>query len=132
MKNNSVYRDASRFSGLVFLMGLVEFIIFSVFLSPRIDILIGVIYGCAFVSLNFFYLAYSVKKSVEKDEGKAKAYMASTYSARLILTAIMVIVAAKMQWINIWAAIIPLVFQRFAVHITSYISSQKNKGSENS
>lgn len=129
MKNNSVYKDASRFSVLVFLMGLVEFIIFSVFLSPRIDILIGVIYGCAFVSFNFFYLAYSVKKSLEKEGGGAKAYMATTYSSRMLITAAMLIIAAKVPWIHLWAAIIPLVFQRLAVHIVSFLN---NRGSENS
>lgn len=125
MNSNSVYKDAIRFSALVFLLGLVEFITFCVFLSPRTDILIGVIYGCAFVSLNFFYLAFSVKKSVEKDEKRAKAYMSSGYTLRMLLTALMVVIAAKVEWIHIWAAIIPLLFQRIAVHILSFIYAHK-------
>lgn len=129
MKNNSVYKDAAKFSGFVFLLGLVEFILFSVFLSPRLDILIGVVYGCAFVSLNFFYLAFSIKKSLQKEGDGAKAYMATSYTARMLLTAAMLIIAAKTEWIHLWAAIIPLVFQRLAVHFVSFLN---NKGSENS
>ena len=84
MKNNSVYRDALKFSCIVFLLGIVEFIIFSVCLSFRSDILIGVAFGCAFVSFNFFYLAYSVTKSLEKEGDGAKMYMAALILTRCI------------------------------------------------
>lgn len=128
MKNNSVYKEAFKVSAVIFLLGLIEFIIFTAFLSLRSDIIIGVLYGCAFVSLNFFYLAYSVKKSVTKSENGAKAYMSATYSSRIFLTAVMIFVAAKVEAINIWAAIIPLIFTRIAVFIISLL----NKRSENS
>jgi hypothetical protein len=132
MKSNSVYREAGKFSGVILLMGIIEFILFCVFLSFRLDILLGVVYGCAFSSLNFFYLAYSVKKSVEKGENGAKAHMAISYNVRLCLTAVMIIIAAKTDAIYFWAAIIPLFFQKIAVHIVGFINSRNSKGSENS
>lgn len=125
MNNNSVYKEAGKVTAIIFLLGLIEFIVFTAFLSLRRDILIGVIYGCVFVSLNFFYLAFSVKKSVEKDEKQAKAYMSSGYTLRMLLTAAMVVVAAKVEWIHIWAAIVPLLFQRIAVHILSFVYAHK-------
>ena len=128
MKNDSVYKEAFKVSAVIFLLGLIEFIIFTAFLSIRRDIIIGVLYGCAFASLNFFYLAYSVKKSVTKSENGAKAYMSATYSSRIFLTAVMIFVAARIDAINIWAAIIPLVFTRIAV----FAVSSFNKRSENS
>lgn len=128
MKNNSVYKEALKVSIVIYLLGLIELIIFSAFLSLRRDIIIGVLYGCTFVSLNFFYLAYSVKKSVTKSENGAKAYMSATYSSRIFLTAMMIFAAAKIQAINIWAAIIPLAFTRIAVFIVSLL----NKRGENS
>ena len=131
MKSNSVYKDTAKFSIVVFLLGIIEFIVLSIFFSLRTDIFIGTLYGCIFVCLNFLYLAYSVKKSVEKEENKAKAYMSATYTVRMLLTAGMVIVAAKIPSINIWAAIIPLIFQPIAVQITARLCSH-NKGSENS
>lgn len=130
MNSNSVYKDATKFSAIVFLLGIIEFLVFFIFLSFRLDILIGTFYGCTFVSLNFFYLAYSVKKSISMSENKAKAYMSATYTARMIIIAVMVVVAARFDSINIWAAVIPLVFQRIAIHITSRLSA--HKGSENS
>ncbi|MBQ3022833.1 MAG: ATP synthase subunit I [Clostridia bacterium] len=132
MKNDSVYKDASKVCLVILLLSIVEFIIFSVFLSFRIDILIGVVYGCAFTCANFFYLAYSVKKSLEKGPAGAKTQMAMSYNARLLLTACMVILAAKVEAIHFWAAIIPIVFQRIATHIVSIQSSHNKKGSENS
>lgn len=130
MNNNSVYKEAAIVSGIIFLMGFIEFIVFTVFLSFRGDILIGVVYGCLFACANFFYLAYSVKKSVEKEEKKAQAYMSASYTSRMLLTAIMVIIAAKAEHIHLWAAIIPLLFLRFAVYIRSFISTHSKKGSE--
>ncbi len=130
MKDNSVYIEAAKFTGVVFLFGLMEFIVFLVGLSFRIDILIGVLYGCTFTSLNFFYLAYSVKKSIKKGENGAKAHMALSYNSRLILTAVMIIIAAKIDIIHFWAAVIPILFQRIAIHIVGFINSQRHKGSE--
>lgn len=132
MKSNSVYKDAAKVCFVILLLGIVEFIIFSVFLSFRIDILIGVVYGCAFTCANFFYLAYSVKKSLDKDPSGAKTQMAMSYNARLILTAIMIIFAASWDAVHFWAAIIPLLLQRLAIHIVSFLSPHNKKGSENS
>lgn len=129
---NSVYKEALRVSAIVFLLGIIEFIAFSAFLSFRSDIIIGVLYGCAFSCLNFFYLAYSVQKSVNSSEKGAKMHMAGSYNIRLLLTAAMVIVAAKTEFIHFWAALIPLIFPRIAVHIVGILSSRKSKGSENS
>ncbi len=131
MKNNSVYKDAAKVCLVILLLGIVEFIIFSVFLSLRIDILIGVVYGCAFTCANFFFLAYSVNKSIDKGPSGAKTQMAMSYNARLVLTAIMIIFAANSSAIHFWAAIIPLLFQRVAILIVSAINSRK-KRSENS
>ena len=130
MKNNSVYKDAAKVCLVIFLLGIIEFAAFTVFLSFRLDVLMGVLYGTAFVCANFFYLAYSVKKSVDKSPESAKAYMATTYNVRLILTALMVILATKIEGIHLWAAIIPLVSQRIAVHIVNYAITHNKKGSE--
>ena len=132
MKNNSVYKDAANVCLVILLLGIIEFIIFSVFLSFRLDILIGVLYGSAFVCANFFYLAYSVKKSIDKSPAGAKAHMAMSYNARLALTAIMVIVAATSPAIHFWAAIIPILSQRLAIFIVSFINSHGKKRGENS
>ena len=131
MNSSSVYKYTAKFSIVVFLLGIIEFIVLSVFFSFRKDMFIGTFYGCSFVCLNFLYLAYSVKKSITKEENRAKAYMSATYTVRMLLTAGMVVIAAKFSSINIWAAIIPLVFQRIAIHVTARMSSH-NKGSENS
>ncbi len=132
MNNNSVYKDAAKVCLVILLLAVVEFIVFSVFLSFRIDILIGVLYGTAFTCSSFFYLAYSVKKSMEKSPDGAKAQMAMSYNARLVLSALMIILAAMIDTIHLWAAIIPLLSQRIAIHIVSFLSSRNKKGSEQS
>ena len=54
--------------------------------------------------------------------------MSATYSSRIFLTAVMIFIAAKVEIINIWAAIIPLAFTRIAVFIVSIL----NRKGENS
>ncbi len=127
MKTESVYKEALKVSGIIFLLGIVEFILFTVFMSFRLDILFGVLYGCAFASANFFYLAHSVKKCVNKDEKAAKAYMSATYSTRMLLTAAMIFVAVQVKQIYIWAAVIPLVFTRIAATIVPLLNRRRNK-----
>ena len=127
MQTDSVYKDALKVTGIIFILGMIEFLIFTLFMKFRTDILIGTLYGCAFSSANFFYLAYCVDKSVEKDEKAAKAYMSSTYTFRMLLTAAMVVVAAKVDCIYIWSAIIPLTFTRIAATIVPLLKNRRNK-----
>lgn len=126
MKTESTYTDALKVTAVIFILGLIEFIIFTIFKGFRSDILIGTLYGCVFVSLNFFYLAYCVIKSVEKEEKAAKAYMSWTYTLRMILTAVMIIVAAKVSFIHFWSAIIPLAFTRIAVMAVQFLWKRRN------
>lgn len=125
MKNNSVYKEAVKVGAVIFALGVIEFILFTVFMDFRLDILIGVIYGCIFTSLNFFYLAFCVKRAVEKEEKAAKAYMSSTYTARILLLGVMVFIAAKAQFIHFWAAIIPIAFQRIAVTVVPMFKKRR-------
>ena len=129
---NAVYKDAAKVSIFILLFGIVEFIVLTAFLSLRLDILLGVAYGCAFSVFSFFYLAFSVKKSVDKDEKAAKAYMAMSYNARMLLTAVAIIIAVKVESIHLWSAIIPLFFQRPSVYAVSFTHSLRKKRSEKS
>lgn len=124
MQTDSVYKDALKVTAVIFILGLFEFILFTLFMKFRIDVLIGVLYGCTFASANFFYLAYSVKRSVTKDEKAAKAYMSATYTSRMLLTAVMIVVATKVKYIYLWSAIIPLIFTRIAATIVPLLKKR--------
>ena len=127
MKTESVYRDALKVTAFIFILGLIEFIMFTVFAGFRLNILIGTVYGCVFTSANFFYLARCVNKCVEKEEKAAKAYMSASYTTRMLLTAVMIVVASKVDFIHFWAAIIPLVFTRISVMAVQFLWKGRNK-----
>ena len=74
MKIDSVYKEALKVTFVVFILGVIEFILFTVFMGLRIDVFFGVLYGCTFASANFFYLARSVKKCVDRDEIRQSLY----------------------------------------------------------
>ena len=126
-KKGSVYKDAAQVSIIIFILGILELLAFFIIKAPQIEYFFGTVYGCAFSSLNFFYLAYCVKKSVEKSEKAAKAYMSGTYSSRIFLTAVMIFIAAKLDSVNIWAAVIPLVFPRIAIFVLTFIRKRGGK-----
>jgi len=130
MNNNSVYKDALKVSAVIFILGVIEFILFTIFMGFRSDVLIGVLFGCLFTSLNFFYLAFCVSKAVEKEEKAAKAYMSSTYTVRVLLLGVMIFIAAKVQFIYFWAAIIPIAFQRIAATIVPIIKKRRSTADE--
>ena len=127
MKSDPVYKEAAKVSIVLFVLGAAEFLIFTAFMSFRIDILVGTLYGCAFSSLNFLYLAYCVKKSVEKEPDAAKAYMGATYTSRVFLTAAMLIIAFRLDIIYIWAAVIPLFLQRIAIFAVNFFNNRSGK-----
>ena len=64
---------------------------------------------------------------MEKEEKAAKAYMASTYSTRILFLGLMVFIAAKVDFIHFWAAIIPLVFQRIAATVVPMFKKRREK-----
>ena len=127
MKIDSVYVNAFKVACVIFLLGIIEFVIFTICKGFRTDILYGVLFGCTFSSASFFYLAYNVKKCVEKDEKAAKAYMSASYTSRMLLTAAMIIISAKVEFIHLWAAVIPLAFTRIAATIVPLLNKRRNK-----
>lgn len=91
-------------------------------------VVFGAILGSGWAFANFTLLAIAVQKAVDKEDGQAaKAYMSGTYTLRLILTAVMVIVAIKLPYVNYLAAIIPIVFPRITIMAVGLIDKKRGK-----
>lgn len=136
MLSPELKKQFNTISRVVLILGAAELGVFLV-LSLVFDIsflraLLADILGCAAAILNFYLLARSVEKSLEKGSKGAQAHMGLSYMGRLALVAAMVIIAIKLPSIfNLWAAVIPLLFPRIAIMLTNLKSKSDVKGDEN-
>ncbi len=126
MKSEAVYKTAREICATVFALGAAECVIFSLCMGLKSDILLGALYGCSFAAANFFFLAYCVKKSVKKGKS-AQSFIGATYSLRLLLTGVMVVLAAKVDFLNLWAAVLPLIFPRLAIFLNTFFKRSEKK-----
>jgi dipeptide/tripeptide permease len=100
--------------------------IFAICGQMNAGIIYGALLGCVFAFLNFVLLARDVEKVLEmEDKKKAENYMQGRQMIRMLMLAVMVVVAIKIEAINHWSAIIPLFFQRFLVYAIKFYDKKK-------
>ena len=78
-------------------------------------VLLGNLLGSGVMLINFFWLALSVQRALEKDEKEAKNTMKLSRSYRYLLLLVAVVVGALAPCFDIWATVIPLLFTRIAL-----------------
>ena len=79
--------------------------------------------GCAAV-LNFFLMALTVRKAVEKDEKDARTTMKASQSLRNLMMFAVVAVGVLVPCFNVWTSIIPVFFPRISMLLRA-ISNKK-------
>ena len=76
-----------------------------------INIVLGIIGGCAVAILNFTVMCITIQKAVGiKTEKAMQTHIQFSYNARLFIQAGWVVFAFLMPWLNAVAAAIPLTF----------------------
>ena len=116
MLNKDLKKEVIRMCIGVPVLSVVMIIIYAVCGKFDLPVLFGAIIGTAVTLLNFFLLALSVEHvSKKEDEAAAKLSMNVSYFARIILIAIVVVIAIKMPQINYITAILPLLFERIVI-----------------
>lgn len=74
--------------------------------------------------LNFFLMALTVKKAVEKDEKDARTTMKASQSLRNLMMFAVVAVGVLVPCFNVWTSIIPVFFPRISMLLRA-ISNKK-------
>ena len=98
---------------------------------PFLKALAGTAAGCAVAMLNIILLAVGIERAVGRGEKSAQAAMGGGYMLRLAVIAVYVFAMIKLPGaINLWAAIIPLVFPRIAILLINLKNSGKTDGGE--
>lgn len=83
--------------------------------------LTGLAFGSLFGMLNFKLLAVTLEKSVHKRPDKAQKYVMSQYCIRYILTAIVLFIGFKADYMEIIAVIIGILVIKMAVFVDTIV-----------
>lgn len=120
MISRTSLKEVARVSGGIFLLGIIEFVIFLFAGADIVDTTIGILLGCACSSFNFLILAITLEFSLSGNK-IAGLTVGASYILRLTIAAIVIYISIKSQYINHWAAIIPLFFQSIVIIILSIL-----------
>lgn len=114
-------------------LGIMAVVLFPVGLllgTSPLTMLVSLLFGSLFTLANFLLLGSICDKASRKAPHKAKTYMQLHYTARLILTAVVILAACKLPYLNPLGVIIPLFAPKltyFAVGIYSSLRPKKEK-----
>ena len=93
------------------------------------SMILGLIFGTIIAILNFRLLAVSVTKVVSMPSTKAQIYASSQYLIRMIITAVVLFVAATAPHLNIFTTAIGLLSTKFVI-LTQKLLIEKVKRKE--
>ncbi len=86
---------------------------------------IGGVYGNILCVLNFFFLGKTAQIAVTKSAKSAQTYMNSMYCARYLGLFVLLTVAALVPFINLLAAIVPLLFPKITITVRAFREKDK-------
>lgn len=111
MNNKLVFKIAKRTIVLVLLIGGILSFVFS---DPK-PIVLGLLFGSIISMLNLKLLDNTITKAVQMPSNRAMIYSISHYFARYIIYFIVLIVAAKADYLNLIATIGGLFIVKFVI-----------------
>ena len=87
-------------------------------------VILGNLLGAAANLLNFFLMALTVQKALEKEEKEAKQAMKLSHSMRMLMLFVMALLGILLPCFNTIASVIPFFFTRIAIMFRQFF---KNK-----
>ena len=108
---------------------IVDILICGVFLLLKkfnYTVVLGVLLGSAGAVLNFFLLGVTMQKAANQDDGQKKLVQAS-YSLRMMLMALTVIVGALLPYFHTSAVIVPFLCNTPVILVLQLIDRAKEK-----
>lgn len=95
------------------------FVILNAFLTGKTHLVPSLALGCTASLIYFLLMSYRVTKSATMPPLKAVSYMRTGFGIRLVFVVMILILSAKIQWINFPAAVVGL----FSLQIVLYLNA---------
>lgn len=93
-------------------------------------VLLGNLYGMAVAILNFFLLALTVMRAVEKEEKQAGQMLRASQAGRLFLQFVLALVGALVPVFHTVAVLIPFLFPRVVISLYPLVLRRAAKRKE--
>ena len=91
-----------------------------------LSVLLGSLLGGVTAVGNFLLMCLMVQKAVTQTEKQAKNTVKLSQSLRLMMQGLMLVLAAVIPVLNIWAAAIPLLIPRIAISVRELRNAKRN------
>lgn len=127
MLSKNLVREVSRMAVGILILSAVMVIAFALLGYFDITVVFGALLGAAACVLNYFFLALSIQKVVDKKESSAKGSMGASYALRMVFIAAVVVTGIKSSYFNYVAVIIPFLFPRIVIMVINFIDNRKGK-----
>ena len=119
MLSKELKREVKVVSVGTAILCLIMYGVFAALGKYGVDTIIGTVIGYFLCTGNFFLLALSVQKAVNKgEESYAKKSMAISQAVRFLLIFAVGFIGFKLPIINGYAVVIPLIFTRLVIMFT--------------
>lgn len=97
-----------------------------IFWSPRpAAFALGIFFGAAIGTLNFYELAITLSKSVKMSPAKATQYASLKYFMRFLITAVVIVIALRSPYLDIIGTAFGLVSIKFVVFAMNLLNKKK-------
>lgn len=95
------------------------------FLEDKMGMLLGLVFGTAISILNFLELGKTLEKAVKMNPGKAQTYTTSRYFLRYLISAIVIFVSIKADYINVLGTIAGFLSIKFVIFATNLFNDKR-------
>ncbi|MBQ8449027.1 MAG: ATP synthase subunit I [Clostridia bacterium] len=87
-------------------------------------VILGNLLGAAANMLNFFLMALTVQKALEKEEKEAKQTMKLSHSLRMLMLFVAAVLGIVLPCFNTFASVIPFFFTRIAIMFRQFFGNK--------
>ena len=87
-------------------------------------VILGNLLGAAANMLNFFLMALTVQKALEKEEKEAKQTMKLSHSLRMLMLFVAAVLGIVLPYFNTFASVIPFFFTRIAIMFRQFFGNK--------
>lgn len=130
MSQNDKYVQSIMIKSIVLI--IIESILLYIFFNKDFaPLFFGLLLG-GFMNLLFFQIIYSnILVAIDKSEEKAKRFMTINYMVRYIISGLVLFVAAKSSYLNIFTCLLGFLTIKIVFYINNMIDLFKGKKKEN-
>ena len=128
--DRTVLKETGRTAAFTFILTLVMHTVFLIASRWDVTVLWGSLLGLAGAVADFFLLGLGVQKAVSSDEKTARNIIRISQQGRLMMLAVILVIAFTVPVFHKLAAILPLFFQKLGVRLRALFDPEiRNSGS---